>query len=152
MDESSVDQYRQDESSVDESSADGLTIFHRWTNLPWIESVQLARPCICKCNKSQYMGCVEHCIGHVSSSIHNRSPFIPLSSDYNSRVIHCHSLISQITVLLHLNRSIPRSSLSLNLCSHTCPTIHNNILLSISLTTFLFMCPHHLKTLLKRSD
>ena len=57
-------------------------------------------------------------IGHVSSCIHNRSPFIPLSSNY-SRFLHCHSPIIQ-SLFYSIFPSILRSS------SHSIPT-HSTI-------------------------
>ena len=95
----------------------------------------------CKCYNSRYRS-GEPCIGHVSSCIHNRSPFIPLSSTY-SRFIHWHSPVIQ-SIFHSIRPSIPRFFLSLY--SHS--FYYSSLSLSISLLPF-FPCTRTIsKTLL----
>ena len=91
------------------SSVEELGSFHWFT--PSMSLVQQA-DLNCKCHNSQYRS-REPCIGHVSSSIHNRSAFIPLSRT-SSRFIHCHSCPSD-HYLLH--QSI-YTAVFLSHCSH----------------------------------
>ena len=83
----------------------------------------------------------EPCIGHISSCIHNRSPFIPLSSTYSaSSTVIPLSFRAFFTPSDHLYRGLPLALF---------PLLQLFITFFVNLTSsILSMCPNHLKTLL----